>query len=168
MYTPTRLYLHTSSSWPKDVEEVVADFAEEHWFPLHDHSSDELFYHYTDSAGLYGIIDSSELRFTDVVFLNDAQELKYGINLIVVVYPWPDQIINRDLNSRQVSFWQAWAKGRNVQFVNLFPAFISDKDGEATIREYFIPGDVHWNESGHRLVAEKFLRFYEMRPHEGS
>ncbi len=90
---------------------------------------------------------------------------KHGIDLIVVVYPWPDQIINRDLNSRQVSFWQAWAKERNVQFVNLFPAFISDKDGEATIREYFFPGDVHWNESGHRLVAESFLTEYERRAH---
>lgn len=93
---------------------------------------------------------------------------KYGIDLTVVVYPWPDQIINRDLNSRQVSFWQAWANIRNVQFVNLFPAFISGKDGEATIREYFIPSDMHWNESGHRLVAESFLRHYVQREHQGN
>lgn len=91
---------------------------------------------------------------------------KYGITLIVVVYPWPDQIINRDLNSRQVTFWQAWAKGRNVQFVNLFPAFISDPDGETTIRKYFIPSDIHWNESGHRLVAERFLSYYLKRTHQ--
>ena len=115
------------------------------------------------SYGAKGLRRASENmdRLLDVV-------RKYGIDLTVVVYPWPDQIINRDLNSRQVSFWQAWAKGRNVEFVNLFPAFISDKDGEATIREYFFPGDVHWNEFGHRLVAERFLRYYEKRAHQGN
>jgi lysophospholipase L1-like esterase len=120
---------------------------------------DELFASY----GAKGLRRASENmdRLLDIV-------RKHGIDLIVVVYPWPDQIINRDLNSRQVSFWQAWAKERKVQFIDLFPTFISVKDGEATIREYFIPGDVHWNESGNRLVAESFLKYYDQRAHQGN
>lgn len=35
-------------------------------------------YHYTTLAGLLGIIGSGNLRATDVQFLNDAQELRYG------------------------------------------------------------------------------------------
>lgn len=91
----------------------------------------------------------------------------HGTGLTVVVYPWPDQILNGDLQSRQVTFWQAWTTDRNVQFINLFPAFISDEQNEsythrkATIQKYYIPGEVHWNEAGHRLVAESFLLRFE-------
>ena len=79
------------------------------------------------------------------------------IGLTVVVYPWPDQIVNGDVNSRQVSYWQAWTEQRNVAFINLFPKFIDGEDYEATLEKHFIPGDTHWNESGHRLVAETVL-----------
>jgi lysophospholipase L1-like esterase len=92
---------------------------------------------------------------------------RYDIDLTVVVYPWPDQIIEQDLHSRQVSFWRAWAEERGVQFIDLFPVFVSEKDGEATIRENFLPGDVHWNEAGHRLVAERFLKAYERKARQG-
>jgi hypothetical protein len=38
----------------------------------------ELVYHYTDAAGLLGIISSGTLWATDIEFLNDAQELTYA------------------------------------------------------------------------------------------
>ncbi len=38
----------------------------------------ELVYHYTDAAGLLGIISSGKLWATDIEFLNDAQELTYA------------------------------------------------------------------------------------------
>lgn len=37
-------------------------------------------YHYTNSAGLRGILESSSLWATDAEFLNDAQELQFGRN----------------------------------------------------------------------------------------
>lgn len=89
---------------------------------------------------------------------------KNGIDITLVIYPWPDQIVNRDIDSRQVRFWEAWTKERNVRFINLFPTFISEEEAEATIRKYFIPGDIHWSESGHRLIAESFLRNFETTP----
>jgi hypothetical protein len=109
------------------------------------------------SYGAKGLRRASENmdRLVDVVRKN-------GIDITLVVYPWPDQIVNREINSRQVSFWKAWAKERNVRFIDLFPAFISEEAAEATIRKYFIPGDIHWSESGHRLVAESFLNNYEV------
>ena len=83
---------------------------------------------------------------------------RHDVGLTVVVYPWPDQIMRRDLDSRQVAFWQDWTRDRGVSFVNLFPAFISQDDGEAIIRRYFIPGDVHWNPAGHQMVAERLVK----------
>ena len=30
------------------------------------------------------------------------------------------------------------------------------------LEEYFIPGDVHWNERGHELIVEGFLQFKDV------
>ena len=82
---------------------------------------------------------------------------KNNISLTVAVYPWPDQITNHDLESKQVTFWREWTDRNNVPFINLFPAFINEKDPAKIISENFIYGDVHWNEKGHRLIAERLL-----------
>lgn len=86
--------------------------------------------------------------------------LTYGIRLTIAVYPWPDQIVSNDLESIQVSYWREWADERNVRFLNYFPCFIQGDGGDAVLEEYFIPGDVHWNERGHELIAENFLRWF--------
>lgn len=80
-----------------------------------------------------------------------------GIRLTLAVYPWPDQILRDDRDSRQARFWRSWAAERNVEFIDYFPRFVVPGAGRAVVRRYFIPGDVHWNEAGHRLVAEVFL-----------
>jgi hypothetical protein len=43
----------------------------------------ETVFHYTDAAGLFGIITSGELRFTDTRFLNDVSEGEYARTTIV-------------------------------------------------------------------------------------
>jgi hypothetical protein len=83
---------------------------------------------------------------------------KLHVPVAVVVYPWPDQIAERDLNSLQVSFWSEWAGKAGVTFINLFPEFIVDGDELEVIRRHFVPYDMHWNEAGHRKGAEGILR----------
>ncbi|WP_447971031.1 SGNH/GDSL hydrolase family protein [Nitrospira sp. M1] len=79
--------------------------------------------------------------------------------MTLAVYPWPDQIVHKDLHSRQVTFWQEWAQQHSVTFFNFFPLFISpDTDPKEILREKFIEGDVHWNEQGHELMAQEVLR----------
>jgi len=84
----------------------------------------------------------------------------YGIALTIVVYPWPTQIYHKDLDSMQVTIWREWSLDNGAHFINLFPDFISTDDttNAQTIRELFIPDDFHWNDAGHREVAELFLR----------
>ncbi|MBT7943551.1 MAG: hypothetical protein HN719_09375 [Alphaproteobacteria bacterium] len=82
---------------------------------------------------------------------------KRNIGMTVVVYPWPDQIVQKDLDSRQVKFWRNWATENNAQFLNLFPSFIDGRPAKEVYEKYFIPHDNHFNEQGHEMVAEKFL-----------
>lgn len=82
---------------------------------------------------------------------------KHNINLTIVVYPWPEQIFSKDLDSIQVNFWQKFCQKYSIAYINLFPYFINQTDPQDIYNKYFINGDVHWNQEGHKLVANKLL-----------
>ena len=100
--------------------------------------------------------DGLPLAKKHMTMLSDLLK-KHNIKLTIAVYPWPDQIMNRDINSIQVTFWEDWSKKNNVKFINLFPNFINSISPEKIIKNYFILGDVHWNKEGHKLIAESVL-----------
>jgi len=88
---------------------------------------------------------------------------KYDIKLTIAAYPWPDQIINRDLESIQVLYWRDWCERHGVPLINYFPYFINGrtkKELQIAINKYYMAYDVHWNKNGHKLVADVFLDFY--------
>ena len=76
--------------------------------------------------------------------------------MTVVVYPWPDQVASGDRDSKHVAFWREWSAEAGARFVDLFPAFFEEPAGEV-LGKYFVPGDVHYNEEGNRLIAREFL-----------
>jgi hypothetical protein len=83
---------------------------------------------------------------------------QHHIDMTIAVYPWPDQIIHHDLDSRQVGVWREWANHHSVTFLNFFPYFIKpDSDPKSFLSKYFIEGDVHWNEKGHQLMAQALM-----------
>lgn len=86
------------------------------------------------------------------------------IDLTVVVYPWPSQIWYEDLKSMHVQIWQDWCDQNDVNFINLFPAFVKINIDETKkldiISKYFVPYDLHFNKEGNKLVADEFLKRY--------
>jgi len=102
--------------------------------------------------------------------LNDLLRER-GIDLTVAVYPWPDQIFHNDRDSIQVSFWKDWCQKHGARFLDFFPYFLTGRtnsEREALLDRYYVPGDVHWNKNGHRLVAKAFLKFYSKRSIQAS
>jgi hypothetical protein len=93
-----------------------------------------------------------------VLYMDRLHELleHYGVRLTVAVYPWPDQIVTRDLRSRHVRVWHDWCRGRCVSFIDYFPRFM-DREASEVLDAYFIRGDVHWNNRGYEVVADGFL-----------
>lgn len=77
-----------------------------------------------------------------------------GIEMTLAVYPWPTQILARDLESRQVRVWRSFCDERKIAFLNLFPHFINEELAEVMLERYFIEEDVHWNMAGHAMVAD--------------
>jgi hypothetical protein len=87
------------------------------------------------------------------------------IKLTVVVYPLISQIFYKDLESKQVKIWEKFSKENDVDFINLFPAFIDLKDDKVQIlykiKKYFIPYDTHYNKEGNRQAATFFLKKFK-------
>jgi len=100
------------------------------------------------------------------LYMNKLVELlrKHEVQLTVAVYPWPDQIIREDLNSKQVQIWQEWCEANHVRFINYFPAFVKKSstttEKEQVLDRYFLDGNSHWNERGHEVIAKGFLDAY--------
>lgn len=80
-----------------------------------------------------------------------------GIALTLVVYPWPAQILAHDRDSKQVTYWRAWAAENGVSFVDLFPLLVTDGDPWPTIHANYLPWDVHFSAAGHARIADAVL-----------
>ena len=99
------------------------------------------------------------------------QELAaHNIPLSVVVYPWPDQLANDTVDSRQVRIWREWCEGKCNRFISLFPAFFAVKAQCSRLEpgcwylKYFIFGDIHYNSAGNALVADVVTNIFLEEP----
>ena len=81
----------------------------------------------------------------------------WGCRMTLVVYPWPDSVAAGDRDSLQVRHWKQWAAERKVRFVDGFAPFFNEP-GNVALHKYFIPGDVHFNAAGHRLLYDEVVK----------
>jgi hypothetical protein len=82
---------------------------------------------------------------------------EWNCHLTLVVYPWPDNVVEGDRDSIQVRHWRDWAAARDVHFIDGFAPFFGEP-AEAVLRKYYIAGDVHFTELGNRLLYEEVKR----------
>ncbi len=112
---------------------------------------------WTVDKNLYNQYGEAGLKKAKANILNLKKLLdKHQIKLSLGVYPWPAQIYYNDLNSIQVTEWQAFCQQNKITFVNLFPEFISEnaEANKKALTEYYIKNDMHWNKKGNQKVAE--------------
>lgn len=83
---------------------------------------------------------------------------QHNIKIKLAVYPWPHQIERREIDCIQVAEWKHFCKKMGIPFINFFPVFINDVSPGKIIDDFFIAGDVHWNNNGHELVALELFR----------
>jgi len=78
----------------------------------------------------------------------------WNCKVTLIVYPLPDQIAAHDRDSIQVRYWRDWCSKHDVRFIDGFEPFFH-QPADVVLKKYFIPGDVHYNEAGHRLLFDK-------------
>jgi lysophospholipase L1-like esterase len=82
-----------------------------------------------------------------------------NIPLSIVVYPWPTQLALDDRDSRQVKIWREFCAKNCKAFIDLFPAMFAEKDAHPDWYErLFIPGDLHFNAAGNRLIFTELAK----------
>lgn len=82
---------------------------------------------------------------------------EFGFKTSICVYPWPKEIRAGKQESLNVAFWRNYGQLNDVPLINLYPAFMDTETPKETVEKYFIPEDSHWNEAGHRYVAEQWM-----------
>ena len=99
-----------------------------------------------------------------IKYMNKLYDLctKNQINLIVSIHPWPTQILEEDLNSKQVQIWNNWSMQKKIKFINNFPLLvkknISNEDKKKIIDKYYFKNDVHFNINGNKIIANHFIK----------
>ncbi|MBG0799172.1 SGNH/GDSL hydrolase family protein [Methylocystis sp. L43] len=84
-----------------------------------------------------------------------------GIPLSVGVYPWPQQLLYDQENSRQAQIWRDWCAGKCQKFFDHFPVFFAYKNAHLNfLKDLFIWTDVHYNERGNDLLAQDLIANY--------
>ena len=86
-----------------------------------------------------------------------------NIKMSLVVYPWPHQIQNDVVNSKHVNMWQEFCYKKCENFVNFFPFFFKEKEKSSFLevyQKYFFWNDVHFNQSGNKVIAKKLLEIF--------
>jgi hypothetical protein len=86
-----------------------------------------------------------------------------NIEITIAVYPWPEQIKKGNLACKQVTVWKEFAAGNKIGFINYFPLFINETSADEIIKENFIKGDDHWNEKGHKIIADLLLKIRSIK-----
>jgi hypothetical protein len=61
-----------------------------------------------------------------------------------------------------VTIWRDWCKSQGCTlFINHYPDFYpsdeSTTDRSGILDKYYIPGDVHFNEAGNKLIATRLI-----------
>jgi hypothetical protein len=77
---------HPSDALPVGAREKIKDFyaagttlVERFVREVNERPTPKMLYHYTDAAGLRGILESGILRFGDIFYMNDPSEMRHGI-----------------------------------------------------------------------------------------
>lgn len=118
---------------------------------------------YDDKAGCYGpggVEAAVEKAKAQMDRLHELLSSK-GVALSVGVYPWPQQLLYDEENSRQARIWREWCAGKCARFFDHFPVFHRYKETHPDfLRDLYIWADCHFNANGDRLLADDLIAQY--------
>ena len=86
------------------------------------------------------------------------------IKLSIATYPWPGTLKYDVENNKHLRMWKNFCVTNCKIFFNFMKPFydILSKDKFSNVyREIYIENDTHFNEKGHKIIAENFLKLYK-------
>lgn len=83
----------------------------------------------------------------------------HNIKITISVHPWQEQIIQGISETEYVKLWKTFCEDNKVRFINFFELFINGENPKIVTEKYYITNDNHWNEHGHKLVADELIKY---------
>lgn len=99
-----------------------------------------------------------QLGFRNISSLNRIC-LEKGIICRLSVHPWQTQVVKGDTTDYYIESWRKFCKNEGIDFINLYPLFITNENRLWVAETCYIEGDNHWNETGHERVALYFEKY---------
>lgn len=86
---------------------------------------------------------------------------KRDIKFSLAIYPWPQNLLNKQNNAFYRSEWKNFCKNRCDHFFDYFDNFnyhVNKEGYDKVYKKYYIWQDVHFNKEGNILIANKIIR----------
>lgn len=83
-----------------------------------------------------------------------------NIKVAISIYPHPIDLQKAVANPKNRVFWSQYAQSRGIKLLDLFDTFQRAGTAKDVIQHYYIAEDAHWNQEGHRIVAETWLSHF--------
>ena len=95
--------------------------------------------------------------------MNELYEIldKNNIKFSLAVYPWPQQLKYDQQNSKHVQIWKNFCNEKCFKFIDFFPFFFDEKNKSSFLnvyKKYYFWNDVHFNERGNKIIAERLIK----------
>lgn len=96
------------------------------------------------------------------VKLNQLKVLldKNNIKMKLGIYPWPSEFIYSNDYSIWRNFWTEFSKFHELQIFDTYTIFNEKINNNHQLKQYFIPGDFHFNPDGNKLIGEFIFKNY--------
>tara|TARA_Y100000591_G_C21780821_1_gene670928 strand:+ start:229 stop:1383 length:1155 start_codon:yes stop_codon:yes gene_type:complete len=96
--------------------------------------------------------------------LNNIQELKIflnkkKINLIVVLYPWPFEIDDKEIRERYLKFIVPSLDEINVKKLVIYQDFLKGNIYE-NISKNYLYNDIHFNKNGNEIITNNLINYF--------
>ena len=96
--------------------------------------------------------------------LNNIQELKIflnkkNINLIVVLYPWPFEIDDKEIRERYLKFIVPSLDEINVKKLVIYQDFLKGNIYE-NISKNYLYNDIHFNKNGNEIITNNLINYF--------
>ena len=137
----------------KILKKPIPHFVEENFRSSWTHNYDKKWY---ENKNLNDVLKKSKFNMNKLFELLQEN----NIDISIAVFPWPSTLKYDVSDNLQVKTWREFCKNKCKKFYNLMEPFFEEKSRigyRNTYFKYYIYGDIHLNEEGHKLVAESFL-----------
>ena len=119
---------------------------------------------YSNEELIDGYISTTKKAQTDMInTMNKIYELlkKNNIKMSVLIYPWPQQLINNVQESNHEKMWSDFCLNKCENFFNLFPIYKQKLENSNFIevyKKYYFWNDVHFTKEGNQLIADELSK----------